>query len=576
MKRPIGNKTSLGGTSDPARREDAAADEAGLTSIGDTISESMMQGKPSFFQREHLQHSALFSNYALSRDPGFLYIAATQFQVIRTESEGTAFHVRALIDEHATDKFLYPDTSPRESKQAGFCGLALETSPFQELKACLRARTTKFTMVNGQFPQLLETVLLCLQGGVQDGDRAAQGRTADQAILTIIKKLKAAIKSNKKKHSSELSLFKVVRPIQDSVEMNNFKARAKLIAEMESIIDACLLGVTDYFAHGGCAHQLNSWVEILEKHADLREAVLAGMKRAATGLHLKLQQLERSVLKEKNGGAVKPILRVNSFDQIPDLLSKLIMFYQQEGKLGGSSDSRVKQESLRQILEEMFEAVSKSANPAITELAKHRAFTDRDHKHTLAPAAATKLDTNSAENTGRPIITETSQITDNISYVMADFQSQHVLDFQQVAQFMAQASSEHKDMTEAKAFGLTKFAGDQHAATLTQVLQAVNDGKSFDFDRMEVSAAGADEDATEAIDITRAPNFSELTPPEQSELTADFWNGGRRNLGSSQNQPLRSADSSGNCTEAPDQRPVGQAGAPAPHRGFAASDLRIL
>ena len=186
MKRPIGNKTSLGGTSDPARREDAAADEAGLTSIGDTISESMMQGKPSFFQREHLQHSALFSNYALSRDPGFLYIAATQFQVIRTESEGTAFHVRALIDEHATDKFLYPDTSPRESKQAGFCGLALETSPFQELKACLRARTTKFTMVNGQFPQLLETVLLCLQGGVRDGDRAAQGRTADQAILTII------------------------------------------------------------------------------------------------------------------------------------------------------------------------------------------------------------------------------------------------------------------------------------------------------------------------------------------------------------------------------------------------------
>ena len=31
--------------------------------------------------------------------------------------------------------------------------------------------------------------------------------------------------------------------------------------------------------------------------------------------------------------------------------------------------------------------------------------------------------------------------------------------------------------------------------------------------------SGADEDATEAIDITRAPNFSELTPPEQSELT---------------------------------------------------------
>ena len=64
-------------------------------------------------------------------------------------------------------------------------------------------------MVNGQFPQLLETVLLCLQGGVQDGDRAAEGRTADQAILTIVKKLKAAVKSNKKKHSSDLSLFKV-------------------------------------------------------------------------------------------------------------------------------------------------------------------------------------------------------------------------------------------------------------------------------------------------------------------------------------------------------------------------------
>ena len=265
-------------------------------------------------------------------------------------------------------------------------------------------------------------------------------------------------------------------------------------------------------------HQLDHWEEALVRNDDLGRAVLKGLQAAAARVHRKLQDLERDQLKGTHGGAVKPILQVVRFEDIPELLSRLIKYYQLEGKLDTSTDPRLKRHTLARILTELYSAVSNSANPAIRAMATREAWRVRENQFTLAPTAATQLDAASAGKARDPVITTASQIRDNLAYMMADFKALNEEAFKQVAQTLQHAGS---GMTEERAFGYTSFADKGNANKLEQALQAVNAGQDYDFDRMEVNATGtADGQAAfDAINITLAPKFLSLTPPEQAELT---------------------------------------------------------
>ena len=119
------SQSSSGSSTGTRRLGNTAEPSGGLTTIGSSILERVLQGRSAFFTKEDLKGSALSDNYALQRDPALLYIPSNQFQVFTVLVDGTKCGIRVLIRDLAADNYMYPDTTSEESKMPGFCGLAL-------------------------------------------------------------------------------------------------------------------------------------------------------------------------------------------------------------------------------------------------------------------------------------------------------------------------------------------------------------------------------------------------------------------------------------------------------------------